>query len=169
VKGIVRLKRRNWLAIAAAGILAAVCSGSAQAEDYDVDRIGYHNRGAYVGCLDIEWKTPSGGEHYASDAGHCIAAGKTTYWRLENLAKQDSSLVAGSEVWAVITIPLGSGHGCHKKLTKFYYQPDSSTTVTYVTRGTTLSGNTCHVQKIGDARYRGSQADAPGVDRGDTQ
>jgi len=163
--------RRNRLGIAAAAIVAAVHGGwlaTATADDTNVDRFGYTNKGAYEGCLEVGWKTSKGETYYVSDGSHCVLSGHTIYWRLDNLAKH-YPLTAGSEVWGEIRIPLVDVKSCRKEVTKFYYQPDAGVTVEYRTRGTTENFNRCRIHSVGDAPYEGSQAEAPGADRSNAQ
>jgi hypothetical protein len=135
---------------------------AADVTSYNAYKMVYKNKGGYVACVQVRWKTTAGevaklwwnaNKGTYDSAGlakeNCVRLNQETtvdLSKVSDLKDVDSkTLDEGNEVWLTIYIAAGDTKSCRKDSTKYFYNASGNAKPKFTTSGTTLNNNHCEL------------------------
>lgn len=140
----------------------------AQDSEKKVNYLLYQNIGGYtVDYVDLNWKDGDkrGSKRYKKDLslgkGFCVNLRKLNANATDSDGNPKTVVPEGAEVWLSYKIAGGDKQSCRKGKAKIFDPGKNGGSVYYLSRGTTLNGNRCRVDKGAKVNVASSSGNCP--------
>lgn len=136
--------------VCALAATATLSISGAAAEEFEIKKLVYANKGGYGACIYLNWINEDGEKKKLGptllDGDQCPPTGQSRTINLNKITTSEKRELPkdGDEVWLMINIDAGEKKSCRKDNTRFIYRADGKT-AKFKSSGTTLQNNRCRI------------------------